>query len=218
MSQPDRSKQPDRFRRVVALVPVRSLETAKSRLGGRLDAEERQALVRDLLERTVATALATAGLGATIVVSADEALLELARSLGAEALRESGSGLNAALDEARRAAISAGATAVLALPADLPRVSPAAIEAVLEAGRSATRQAPERPVVVLVPDRHGEGTNALLVAPPDAIPFAFGPGSRRRHADLAAGLGATYRELEGGALSLDLDTPEDLLLAGGPVP
>lgn len=218
MSQLARSTHPDRFRRVVALVPVRSLETAKSRLGGRLDAEERQALVRDLLERTVAAAVATAGLAGTIVVSADEALLELARSLGADALREMGGGLNAALDEARAAALGTGATAVLALPADLPRVSPTAIEAVLDTGRAAVRQAPDRPVVVLVPDRHGEGTNALLLAPPEAIPFAFGPGSRRRHAGLATGVGATYRELEGGALSLDLDTPEDLLLAGGPVP
>ena len=218
MPRPARSNHPDRFSHVVALVPVRSLETAKSRLGGRLDAEERQALVRDLLERTVAAAVAAVGLTRTIVVSADEALLELARSLGADALHETGVGLNAALDEARAAALGGGATAVLALPVDLPRVSPAAIEAILDQGRAAARQAPDRPVVVLVPDRHGEGTNALLLAPPEAIPFAFGPGSRRRHAGLATGVGATYRELEGSPLSLDLDTPEDLLLAGGPAP
>lgn len=216
MSQPARSDRPDRFARVVALVPARSLETAKSRLGGPLDAEERQALARDLLERTVAAALATTGLARTIVVSTDEALLELARSLGANPLRETGGGLNTALEEARAAAIAGGATAILALPADLPRVNPAALEGILDLARTAGGASRGKPVVVLVPDRHGEGTNALLLAPPDAIPFAFGPGSRPRHAGLAASAGATYREVEPSPLSLDLDTPEDLLFAGEP--
>jgi 2-phospho-L-lactate guanylyltransferase len=76
-------------------------------------------------------------------------------------------------------------------------------------------------LVVLVPDRAREGTNLLLVAPPGAIPFRFGPGSRAAHAAAASRGGAVYLELA-GPLSLDLDTPDDLLAAeaiglGGPV-
>jgi 2-phospho-L-lactate guanylyltransferase len=70
---------------------------------------------------------------------------------------------------------------------------------------------PTRPLVVLVPDRHGRGTNALLVAPPDAIEFGFGGDSRRAHAACAADAGARFVELD-GPLSLDIDTPDDLLL------
>ena len=69
----------------------------------------------------------------------------------------------------------------------------------------------ERPLVVLAPDRHGRGTNALLLAPPDAIEFGFGGDSRAAHAACAEETGARYVELD-GQLSLDLDTPDDLLL------
>jgi 2-phospho-L-lactate guanylyltransferase len=72
--------------------------------------------------------------------------------------------------------------------------------------------APDKAVVALIPDRHGMGTNALLVAPPNAIPFCFGEGSRAAHAAAAAAAGATYLELD-GPLTFDLDTPDDLLEA-----
>jgi 2-phospho-L-lactate guanylyltransferase len=71
---------------------------------------------------------------------------------------------------------------------------------------------PHRPLVGLVPDRHRRGTNALLVAPPDAIEPQFGGESRAAHEAAAGVAGARYVELD-GPLSVDLDTPEDLLLA-----
>ena len=69
-----------------------------------------------------------------------------------------------------------------------------------------------RGMVVLVPDRHGAGTNALLLRPPGIIPFAFGRGSRERHVAAARAAGATFEELSGD-LTPDVDTPDDLLLA-----
>ncbi len=95
--------------------------------------------------------------------------------------------------------------AILVLPIDLPFVTPEAIAAVLE---PLTRS----PAVVLVTDRHGTGTNALALRPPDVIDFAFGPGSRRRHRVAADAAGAAYTEVE-GPLKVDLDTPDDLVLA-----
>jgi 2-phospho-L-lactate guanylyltransferase len=219
MAHPTRERGPTAapshpFRSLAAIIPIRSLETAKSRLGGPLDAEERQALVRELLERTIRAALDARGVARVLVVSDDEENLRLARILRAEAVLESGHGLNRALVEARRLAVDTGAEAVLALPADLPRVDAAAIEAIVSVAREALAAGgADRPCVVLVPDRHGEGTNALLLTPPDVIPFAFGVGSRHRHARLAAEAGASYREILDGPLSLDLDTPDDLLLA-----
>jgi len=196
--------------RIVALVPVRSLSGAKSRLGEPLDPEERADLILALLRRTVEAARAARRLVGVMVVSMDPDLLERARAMGAATLRQETDGLNEALAEARLAA--GAATAVIALPGDLPGVTASAIDGLAEAAELAMRRAPDRPVVVLVPDRHGSGTNALLLAPPTAIDFSFGEGSRAAHAAAAEAAGATYLELD-GPLSFDVDTPDDLLEA-----
>ena len=194
---------------IVALVPVRSLSGAKSRLGEPLDAEERADLILALLRRAVEAALAATRLAGVVVVSMDEDLLRQARAMGAASLLQATSGLNEGLTEARVAS-GAEATAVMVLPADLPGVSASAIDRLAATAELARRSAPGKPVVVLVPDHHGTGTNALLVAPADAIPFCFGEGSRAAHAAAAEVAGASYVELD-GPLSFDLDTPEDLL-------
>ena len=196
---------------IVALVPVRSLSGAKSRLGEPLDPEERADLIMAMLRRTVTQALASRLLDGVAVVSQDPDLLSRARAMGAASLLQASDGLNEGLEEARDSAC-AEATALLVLPADLPEISAEAIDRLVDAAGSAAARAPDRAVVVLVPDRHGTGTNALLVAPPNAIPFRFGEGSRAAHAAEAAAAGASYVELT-GPLSFDVDTPEDLLEA-----
>lgn len=196
---------------IVALVPVRSLGGAKSRLGEPLDPEERADLVLALLRRTVEAALSATRLAGVLVVSMDEDLLRRARAMGAASRLQKSAGLNAGLDEARLAA-GARATAVMVLPADLPGVTASAIDQLAETAELSVSAAPDRPVVALVPDRHGTGTNALLVAPPHAIPFCFGEGSRAAHAAAAKSAGASYLELD-GPLTFDVDTPDDLLEA-----
>ena len=205
--------------RVVALVPIRGLERAKARLGEALDAEERLLLTERLLRRTIEAAATAPGVALVAVISPDRAALGFARAHGAAALEETGSDLNAALDEGRQWARTIAATALLVLPADLPAIDADAVAAVLSRARAAigpASAADDRPVVALVADRAGTGTNALLLSPPGAIAFAFGPGSRAAHAAAARRAGAHYLEL-GGPLSLDLDMPDDLLLAGDPV-
>lgn len=194
-------------RSVIAIVPIGMLDGAKSRLGAVLDAEERLDLTLHLARTTIAAALATPGIAETIVVTPDEAVQRLAEELGARPLRQRSGGLNRGIDAGRSEALAAGASAVLILPIDLPEVSSAAIGDVL-----AALDRPRRPLVVIVPDRHGRGTNALLLAPPDAIDTCFGGDSRSAHAAAAAAAGAELIEL-GGPLALDLDTPDDLLLA-----
>jgi len=190
----------------VAVVPVGTLDGAKSRLGETLDAEERRDLATRLLSRTLGAGLATRGLDDVLVVTPDDEVRQLAARAGARPIRQRSQGLNAGLRQAREEVVAAAADALLVVPIDLPLISPEALEAVL-----APLDDPSRPLVVLVPDRHGRGTNALLVAPPDAIEFGFGGDSRRAHAACAADAGARYVELD-GPLSLDVDTPEDLLL------
>jgi 2-phospho-L-lactate guanylyltransferase len=193
---------------VVAIVPVRDLESAKSRLGEALDPEERRALVTVMLDRTVRAATA-AGLD-TIVVSPADDVLALAAAAGAEPLRQTDDGLNEALELATLGAAGGGATAVLVVPADLPAVDEDALASVVGNAHAAIVHG--RPLVAIVPDRHGRGTNALLVSPPGVIGFAFGPDSRARHEAAAHEVRAVFVEL-GGPLALDLDTADDLAIA-----
>jgi 2-phospho-L-lactate guanylyltransferase len=183
---------------------VRALEGAKSRLGAVLDAEERRDLVEGMLRRTIAAALATPGVAEVIVVSPDPEALALAEAEGARPLLQRSRGLNPAFQEARAAATG---ERLLLLPADLPGIDAADVARVLRAGDDAGS-----PSVVLVPDRHRRGTNALLLDPPDAIDPAFGGDSRAGHAWLAESADIGFTELP-GILELDLDTPDDLLLA-----
>lgn len=193
------------------VIPVRSFEGAKLRLGAALDAEERASLVERLLRRLVAVARAVDGVAEVIVVSADPEVLAVATETGARPLPQRTQGLNPALAEARDAAIG---DRLLVLPGDLPAAAPADVAAVLAAGDAAGS-----PCVVLVPDRYGLGTNALLLDPPTAIDPAFGGDSRAGHAWLATSADVRYVELSGlPGLDLDLDTPDDLLLAGAVAP
>lgn len=200
------------LRRTWALVPLRGLEDAKTRLGAELDPEERLELVVAMASRTLTATRDTLGLAGTVLVTADPAAAELASGYGARTLVQRLPGLNAALREARGVATAAGATAVLVLPIDLPAISAATLTEVLAAADEARAADPRRPLVVAVPDRHGVGTNVLLVSPPSAIEPAFGAGSLAAHRAAAEAAGGTFVEL-GGPLTLDVDTGADLLAA-----
>lgn len=193
--------------KVVAIVPIGALAGAKSRLGGPLDAEERRDLVDRMVDRTVRAALATPGIDETLVVSPDPEALAVAAALGARTLLQRSQGLNRGLGEARDDALAGDADAIVVVPIDIPLVSAATLAELI----APLTVVAERPLVVLVPDRHGRGTNALVLAPPDAIEFGFGGDSRAAHAACAAEAGARYVELD-GPLSVDIDTPDDLLL------
>jgi 2-phospho-L-lactate guanylyltransferase len=192
---------------IVALIPIGAIDGAKSRLGAVLDAEERRDLALRLARGTIRAAVATHGIDETIVVTPDDEVRELALREGARPMRQRSRGLNDGLREARDEAIAAGADAVLVLPIDIPHVSPELLGPLVEKALRASG-----PLVVVVPDRHDRGTNALLLAPPNVIDFCFGGDSKSAHVEAARATGARV-ELLDGPLTLDLDTPEDLLLA-----
>ena len=196
--------------RTAAVIPVGTLEGAKSRLGDALDAEERQDLTERLLAQTVAAALALEWLADVLVVSPDREVLRRAADLGARTLRQRSRGLNAGLAEGREDVIAGGADAILVLPIDLAFVTTEALAAVLD---PVTRSA----AAVVVTDRHGTGTNALALRPPEIIEFAFGPGSRRAHREAAEAARADYTEVV-GPLAFDIDTPADLVLVEAMAP
>jgi 2-phospho-L-lactate guanylyltransferase len=193
-----------------ALVPLRGLEDAKTRLGAELDPEERFDLVVAMATRTLTATRDAPGIRGTVLVTADPAAADLARAFGALTIVQRLPGLNAALREARAVAQDRDAAAVLVLPIDLAAISADAIEALL--ADALAHRTPGRSLVLAVPDRHGSGTNALFVAPPGTIEPAFGEASFEAHRAAAVAAGAVFVRHD-GPLTLDVDTGADLLAA-----
>lgn len=183
-----------------AVMPVKPFGAAKSRLSDVLAAAERSDLARSLMLHSLRALQASEFVDRVLVVSSDPQALTLAGEHGAQALREARAGLNPALLQARRYAVKHGAGRLLVLASDLPLVAPSDIDALFRARDAA---------VVIAPDRRRVGTNALLLHPPDAIDFAFGQNSFRRHLDLALAGSVEAMELSLPGLAFDVDLAED---------
>jgi 2-phospho-L-lactate guanylyltransferase len=167
-----------------AIVPVKPLQRGKSRLAEVLTQEERLDLNRRLLAHTMDTLTAIPDIEHILVVSRDQAALSLAREYGARTVQEHGAPqLNIALARATIVARTYATRGVLILPADLPLITPEDVQTLLS-------RAVDPPVVVIAPDRHRQGTNALLVCPAGVIEYEFGPGSFERHCASARKAGA----------------------------
>ena len=191
-----------------AIVPVKPLGRGKSRLASVLSQQERADLNRHLLAHTVDTLRELPEIEQVLVVSRDPAALALARDHGARTVQENGAPhLNIALARATILAKNYITRGILIVPADLPLITPEDVRAMLD-------RAKYPPVVVVAPDRHHQGTNALLVCPAGLIEYEFGPGSFQRHCALARHAGARLEICELPSLALDVDFPEDLEIIG----
>ena len=189
-----------------AIVPVKPLRLGKSRLSGVLSDDERAVLNRMFLEQTLDILRANPIVTQTLVVSRDPAALAIAREFGARTVLEDGTpNLNSALNRATLLAKNYAGRGVLVLPADLPLLTQNDLLEFFE-------HVYEPPCMVITPDRHEKGTNALLMAPSGLAPYDFGPGSFARHCESAKKLGARLEIVRNMHIELDLDTPADLAL------
>lgn len=192
--------------RTWAILPVKPLNRAKSRLAAVLPPEERVQLALNMLLHVIHTLQSVRLIAGVLVISRDTKVLSVARERGkgVYTLQESGQPeLNSALTRATKLLASWGAEATLVLPTDVPLVCQEDIERILYLGRF-TRS------VVLSPDRQKDGTNALLMHPPELISYSYGPGSFERHRAAAELEGATLHFYESARIALDVDTPDDL--------
>ena len=187
---------------VYAVVPVKDLRGTKSRLAPILDPSARAGLTVYMMG-CVLRAIREAGVGEVCVVSPDRVVLEEAQRRGATPLVQESRGLNPALEEGRRRALKLGASTLLVLPADLPLLDAEDVRAVLE-------KVGEGQSVVISPDGARSGTNALLIQPPDVLPFAFGPDSFEAHLGAARRRELHVSVCERPHLAFDLDTAGDL--------
>ena len=186
--------------RTLAILPVKSFGTAKQRLAESLGAGSRQALAQAMFTDVLSSLRRVPALEAIAVVTSDRAAESAASGDRVRVLREGAdAGHSAAALSGIGYALAEGYERVVLIPGDTPLLQPAEVAALL-----ATRS------VAIVPDRHGTGTNALVLTPPDAIEPSFGPGSLERHVAAAERAGVAYAVQEVRGLALDIDTPEDL--------
>ena len=188
--------------RATAVLPVKRFAAAKERLGDALAPDERAALALAMLDDVLAALARAERLGRTIVVTGEPAARAAAEEHGAEWIDDpDDSGHSAAAMIGVRATLRSGEAAIAVLPGDCPLLDSAELDrALADLARGSA---------LVVPDRHGTGTNGLLLGPPDAIEPSFGPGSRDRHLDLARRAGVEARVIALSSLALDLDTPDD---------
>lgn len=197
--------------RLHVLIPLRGLAVGKTRLGLALDAEEREALILGMLVHTLTTLREWPACRQVHVITDDPEVAEVARRAGAQIVAEPVDGdLNAALRAGRHAAVTAGASAILFLPADLPLLSRGGLAAVLDAADAALAAGSGRPIVVIAPSDARSGTNALLLSPVAIIEPEFGEASLEAHIRAAAEAEASLQLVVDPALGFDLDMPDDL--------
>src|SRR4051812_39283634 len=201
---------PARRGRTIAILPVKRFGAAKQRLDNGLSEGTRRALAEAMVTDVLIALRRARGVDEVLVVSGETMAVALAAGYDAAAVIDDphDAGHSAAAQRGVQAALERGATRVLLVPGDCPALDPVELDELLE--RAAERSDPAYPDGVVVPDRHGSGTNALVLTPPDAIEPAFGPGSRERHERLAAEAGATVASIDVPTLGLDVDTVEDL--------
>ena len=193
-----------------AIVPIKSFDTAKRRLAGMLDADERRALMLAMANDVLTALSESHRLAGILIVSRSPEADELAESYGTARFAESpGANLPGALAEAAgHAARHHRAGGVFVVPADVPLIRAGEIDALLEQHRAVT----------VLPDRNRVGTNGLILAPHDAIEFVFDGRSFTPHLEQARRAGLDPAVVYDGGFVLDVDTPGDLarLLQLGP--
>jgi 2-phospho-L-lactate guanylyltransferase len=183
------------------LIPVKDFTQAKARLAGVLSPADRALLARWMAERVVAAA----GSLPVFIVCDDEAVAEWATSVHATVLWRPGHGLNGAATDGVAALAAEGFASAIVAHSDLPLAHDLAV-------------LPRDGAAVFVPDRHGDGTNAIAIPAASGFEFRYGARSFERHLAEAATLDLPVIVHRDARLGLDVDTPDDLRLAGEHLP
>ncbi|MBM4220902.1 MAG: 2-phospho-L-lactate guanylyltransferase [Gammaproteobacteria bacterium] len=185
-----------------ALIPVKPFALAKTRLEGVLSRDECAQLAAHMLQDVLRALCATPLIGGITLLGNEPQLAALTAGSGAQLLPEpEGMDYRLALGEAAATLATEGVRQLLVLPADLPTLTASDLRRLIE-GHSGG--------LSLCPAARDGGSNALLLSPPTAIPFLYGPDSARRHLEAAGARGLAARHIELPGFARDIDTPDDV--------
>ncbi len=189
--------------RTIAILPIKHFGSAKQRLAEQMTAGARRALAEAMFSDVLVALRRSKAVEATIVVTGDHGAQQIAGGYGALVVDDDDQGHVQAAKHGVRAVVEAEGERALLVPGDCPLLDPAELDALI------ARPAPRRSALI-IPDRHGTGTNGLLLTPPASLAPSFGPGSAQRHAENAEAQGTRHEIVEVPSLALDVDTFEDL--------
>jgi 2-phospho-L-lactate guanylyltransferase len=187
-----------------AVVPVKGGAGAKQRLGDAVAPDLRRRLALAMAEDVLAALAAAPGLRGVVVVTADAAARALAERYGARVITEGAdAGQTGAVAAAARTLAREGRGAMLTIPGDVPLITPEEVARIVAAHDRV-------PDFVIAPAHDERGSNAILCAPPEAVPLTFGNDSFRPHLDAARRAGLEPKILRLPGIGLDIDNPADL--------
>jgi 2-phospho-L-lactate guanylyltransferase len=188
-----------------AILPVKTVESAKQRLSDVLSGRERQQLFHEMLADVMAAISDSKCLAGLAMVTRDPVIIKLGNQIGARIFKvDIDSGQSAAVSFAARSLASDGIENTISIPGDVPLMSGTEIDAVC-------RSIEDAPSVTIVPNFDGTGTNSLACSPPDVIPYEFGSNSFARHSNSASNAAIACRVLRLPGLGLDIDDRDDLI-------
>jgi 2-phospho-L-lactate/phosphoenolpyruvate guanylyltransferase len=188
---------------VCAVIPMKHTTHSKQRLAAILTAPQRRHLALAMFTDVLAALRATRGLTSIAVVTTDPDVTRIAQHAGARIITQGATEGHTAAVTAAAAILAAEHQTMLALPGDIPLVTPAEIETLLAAHHPA-------PCAGLVPAHDRRGTNAVLLSPPDILPLRFGNDSFAPHLALAQARNIPTHCHDLPGIALDIDTPADL--------
>ena len=191
--------------KIWAIVPIKPIDAAKSRLSSVLTPRQRSELALNLLQNTLTILAAWKPLAGTLVASADPAVWEIASQYRIDIFKEPDvPGLNESLRRATVEIDRIGAEGVMVIPGDLPFLDHSSLQKMIDL-------ASRPPLVAIAPDKNRLGTNVMLVSPIGAIPYCYGPDSFRKHQEAARLANIPTYTIDLASLAIDIDLPEDLL-------
>jgi len=186
-----------------AVIPVKGLTESKTRLSTYLQGDKRRILVEALLDDVLSSIIRSKSYGTIMVVSPDENVGSRIRSQDVSFLKQTGIGLNRAVEQANRLATLGHARSLTTVLADIPLVEPADFKELVSLGSPGRR-------VVMAPSKKG-GTNLMLTSPPGVIPPSYGRWSYSKHLRRAQAYGINTYSMSNGRISFDIDTLSDLV-------
>lgn len=197
---------------VDAIIPVKGLENIKSRLASILDAEDRRRFSLNMFIDVIKAVKDSRRIEKVFVVTPDPQILALSQTMDVETIEEEGEmGVNAAVARATEYAMTRGATSVIVLPSDIPLLMSEDLDRII-------LMAAEAPSMVITPSLRFDGTNALLLSPPNAMATCYEGDSYNAHLERAEEMRLRVAVYLSRRVMLDIDTPEDikeLLRVGG---
>jgi 2-phospho-L-lactate guanylyltransferase len=192
----------------LAVLPIKNFSEAKQRLETVLTPGPRRALAESMFSDVLTALRRASSVEDILVVTRDNGAQQIGGGHGALVLDDEDPGQSAAALLGVRYALDHEYERVLLVPGDCPMLDPRELDALIA-------RPYETPSALIVPDRHGTGTNALLLTPPDSLVPSFGPDSCERHVANAELAGTTHELVSVPSLELDIDTPDDLEVLRG---